>query len=356
MINFRTFKFCITIMMLVGLSASAGAQEQNRDKIAQTGFQFLSVINDARGAALGGAVTTLDMGSSSLFFNPACMVQMNGFLDISGSLNNFIADIKHNAFSLSVKPAGGKYGVFGFSLQTVDYGDNFYGTVVTNYGGLDDYMDTGELSPTAMAIGAGYAKAISDKFSVGGQVRWVEQDLGEVAVSQFVRVPTDTTQEYPDGLKDSSVVVTKSFAKRPLVFDFGTYYKTGFKSLVFGMSIRNFSTDIKYIHETFQLPLVFTVGIHMNLIDFINEESNNQRAILSINSSHYRSRQEDIQIAMEYQLMNVLSLRGGYVSDKDEEGLNFGMGISFEGLTFDYAYTPFGVFDKVVRYSARFTF
>ena len=354
MIKFNPFKCEVFIVLLFGLLVSLGAQDQR--KIAQTGFQFLSVINDARGAALGGAVTTLNMGSSALFFNPACMAQMHNFLDVSGSLNNFIADIKHSEFSLAINPSGGKYGVMGFSLSTVDYGNNFYGTVVTQFGGIDDYMDTEELSPTAIAFGLGYAKTISDKFAVGGRIRIVEQDFGTVSVSQFVRVPTDTTTEHPDGLKDSSIVVTKSFSKKPLVFDFGTYYKTGFKSLVFGMSIRNFSGDIKYIHETFQLPMVFTIGIDMNLVDFIDEESNLQRAILTINSSHYRSREEDLQIGLEYQLMNVLSLRGSYVTNKDEEGVNFGMGVSFQGFTFDYAYTPFGLFDKVVRYSARFTF
>ena len=347
-------RFGIFIILSYSLFTSLVAQDQK--KIAQTGFQFLSVINDAKGAALGGSVTTLNMGSSSLFFNPACMAQMNTFLEVSGSLNNFIADIKHNQFSLAIRPSGGKYGIIGISLQNVDYGDNFYGTVVTRYGGLDDYMDTEELNPTALAIGMGYAKSISDKFAVGGQVRLVEQDFGTVSVSKFVRVPTDTTQEYPDGLKDSSVVVTQSYAKRPMVFDFGTYYKTGFKSLVFGMSIRNFSTDIKYIHETFQLPMVFTIGIHMDMMDFINEESKTHRMIMSINSSHYRSREEDLQLALEYALMNILFLRGSYVTNKDEEGMNFGVGISFRGFTFDYAYTPFGVFDKVVRYSTRFAF
>ena len=102
MIKFNPFKCEVFIVLLFGLLVSLGAQDQR--KIAQTGFQFLSVINDARGAALGGAVTTLNMGSSALFFNPACMAQMHNFLDVSGSLNNFIADIKHSEFSLAINP------------------------------------------------------------------------------------------------------------------------------------------------------------------------------------------------------------------------------------------------------------
>ena len=41
----------------------------DNDKLAQTGFQFLSVSSDARLAA--DAMTTLKNGSASLFFNPA---------------------------------------------------------------------------------------------------------------------------------------------------------------------------------------------------------------------------------------------------------------------------------------------
>lgn len=53
--------------------------------------------------------------------------------------------------------------------------------------------------------------------------------------------------------------------------------------------------------------------------------------------------------------MDMLSLRGGYVSSNDENGLSFGLGVSHFGVGLDYAYTPFGVFDKVQRMSARFT-
>ena len=345
----KTYKYGVLILLIFLLSASLFA-EGNR-KIAQTGFQFLSVISDARGAAMGGAVSTLEMGSSSLFFNPATMAEMDSYIDATASLNNFIADITHSTFSFAIRPMGGKYGVFGASLQSVDYGDNFYGTVATPYG-IDDYMDTYELSPTAMAFGLGYAKQLSDKFSVGGQVRWVTQDFGSMDVSRFTHI-LDTSGAV---VGDTTVLENISYKKRPLAYDFGTYYKTGFKSLVFAMSVRNFSTDVKYIRESFQLPMVFTLGIHMDVFDFIGEGSKTHKALFAINSSHYRSREEDIQFALEYSFLDKLFLRGGYVSNKDEEGMNYGFGVKFVGLSIDYAYTPFGIFDNVQRYSVRFTF
>jgi len=43
------------------------------------------------------------------------------------------------------------------------------------------------------------------------------------------------------------------------------------------------------------------------------------------------------------------------VTDNDESGLSFGAGVTRYGFAFDYAYTPFGVFDKVHRVTARFS-
>jgi hypothetical protein len=262
-------------------------------------------------------------------------------IDVSASDNQWIADIRHNAFSLALSPANGEYGVIGFSLQTVDYGD-FYGTRVDKSTDLG-YVDTEIFQLTAMAAGVGYAKRLTDRFSVGGQVRWVKQDLGKSIIPE-ISTELDTTEG------EVSNELT------PLAFDFGTQFKTGFKSLVFGMSVRNFSKEIKYVEEGFQLPLVFNLGISMNVMDFFEELPVTQSLIVSLDASHYRSHPEQIKIGLDYQLMNLLSIRGGYISSNDESGLSFGMGVSQYGIALDYAYTPFGVFDKVQRMSARFMF
>lgn len=168
-----------TILFLLVLLASflsEPSEAQENKKLAQTGFQFLSVISDARGAALAEAMTSLQVGSSALFFNPAGMADMSTFFDLSGSTNKWIAGIDHTAFSFAVNPFDGDYGVIGFSAQLVDYGD-FYGTVV-NPTSPQGYDDTGLFSLNAMALGLGYAKQISDRFSIGGQIKWIQQDLG----------------------------------------------------------------------------------------------------------------------------------------------------------------------------------
>jgi hypothetical protein len=325
------------VVFLLIISTSLFGEEKK--KVAQTGFQFLSVISDARASALAGAVTSLSMGSSGLFFNPAVITEMDGFLDVTASLNQWIADINHNAFSLAFKPGTGNWGVFGVSVQAVDYGE-VLGTIVDG-SNPEGYQDIGIIKPTALGIGLGYAKALSDRFSVGGQVRWVRQDLGESSIPVSITASDTTTEKVTNELN-------------PLAFDFGTLFKTGIKSLTFGMSVRNFSKEIKYAEEGFQLPLVFAMGISMNMMDLFEIGGPEQSLYLSVDATHYRSHAEQLIVGVDYTLMKFLSIRGGYVSSNDEDGLNFGFGVSHFGLTIDYAYAPFGVFDNVQRMTVRF--
>jgi hypothetical protein len=322
---------------------------QDNQKLAQSGFQFLSVVSDARAAAMAEAMTSLEIGSSALFFNPAGMADMTSVVDVSASINEWIADIKHNSVSLAVSPFDGDYGVLGFSLQYVDYGD-FYGTRV-NLASPQGYDDTGIFSLNALAVGVGYAKQLTDRFSVGGQIRFVHQDLGESmnAVNiQTFNAGTDSAYR----TSDTSIVSNKL---SPIVFDFGTQFRTGVKSLVFGMSVRNFSAEYKYAEEGIQAPLAFTLGISMNVVDLLEKLPFEQSLYVSIDATHHRDHPEQIKFGLDYRFMNIFSLRGGYISSNDESGFSFGVGISQFGFAFDYAYTPFGVFDKVQRFTARFS-
>lgn len=342
----RRIEYLVGILLVLSLLGIEGLQAKNQ-KLAQSGFQFLSVVSDARAAALADAMTSLELGSSALYFNPAGMANMTGLVDVTASMNSWIADIRHNTFSMAFSPVQGNYGVIGLSYQGVNYGD-FYGTRV-NKGIEAGYEDTGLFQLSANAAGLGYAKRLTDRFSVGGQVRIVTQDLGESEIP-LITIQTDTAGvAYSD---TSSRVVSNSMS--PYAFDFGTQFKTGFKSLVFGMSVRNFSQEIKYVEEGFQLPLVFNLGISMDLMDLIGGGNLDQSLYVSVDASHYRSHVEQVKIGIDYRLLKLLSLRGGYITSNDESGLTFGMGLSHFGFTFDYAFTPYGIFGSVQRMTVRF--
>ncbi len=322
------------VLVIFTISVASSFLYSSQKKLAQTGFQFLSVGSDARGGALGDAMTTVEMGSSSLFFNPAGMTRMGGFFYAAVSQNSWIADIKHNSYSIAISPSGGRYGVFGLTAMSIDYGE-IQGTMV--WGNEQGYIETDILKPSAFALGLGYAKALTDKFSVGGQVKYTGQQLGKSVI--------------PVG---DSLEVKKNLAFAT-AFDFGTIYHTGFKSLAFGMSIRNFSNEIKFEKEGFQLPLTFRIGISMDVLDLLDNRLDSQSLLVSIDAVHPRSYPEQLNMGIEYRLMNCLSVRCGYMFNSDERNMAFGFGIEKFGAVVDYAYTPFGVFDNVQRFTLRFS-
>jgi len=329
---------CFLVAGLVLLLSGAGTAGDYK-KLAQTGFDFLSVNSDGRASAMAGAVTALDMGSSALFFNPAGMARLNGFVHLSASNNKWIADIAHNTFSVALSPSQGRYGVFGFSLQLVDYGEVQLTRVADND---NSFVDMGTFEPSATAFGLGYARFLTDRFSVGGQIKYVRQDLGENQITTFV----SSTEE------DTSTVEN---VLSPVAFDFGTQFRTGIKSLVFGMSVRNFSQEVKFAREGFQLPLVFTIGISADLMDWISWGGPKQSLVLAVDANHDRSHPEQVMVGLDYCLMDMLALRGGYVSGGDEDKFSFGVGVAYAGIVMDLAYTPYGIFNQIWRTSIRFS-
>jgi hypothetical protein len=345
----------IVLFLVCCLTTTIGNAQENQ-KLAQTGFQFLSVTSDARGAAMGEAMTSLQTtASSSLFFNPAGMAGMTNFVDVTASVNEWIGNIKHYQFSIAINPSGGNFGAFGLSIQSVNYGD-FYGTVVDQTSDLG-YRDTEIFQLNAMAAGIGYAKRLSDQFSIGGQVRMVRQDLGTSVIPVYgQKIIIDSTGNQYAVSDTTSAIVSNKLT--PLVFDFGTQFKTGIKSLVFGMSVRNFSKEMKYVQEGFQAPLVFNLGISMNLFDLLSNIPEDNSLTMSVDATHYVDHPEQIKVGIEYNFRNMLKLRGGYVSksDYDESSFSYGLGLALAGFAFDYTYTPFGIFDKVQRMTARFSY
>lgn len=312
-----------------------------RKKLAQTGFQFLSVGTDARATAMGEAYTTFAGNSSALFYNPAGMASTKELIDLSVNQCKWIADINYIAANLSLKLANGQYGVFGLSFLSVNYGD-FLGTIVDPFseGG---FKDTGTFSPSSYLIGLGYAYQISDRFSIGGQLKYVSQSLGNIT--------------FPSTLSEDKVNTEKrKYDLGVAAFDFGTLYRTGFKSLVFGMCVRNFSQEIRYEKEYFQLPLTFKIGFSIDVTDFFPGIGDEHALQLAIDAFHPRSYPEYVSFGAEYKFMNFLALRGGYVSDMNDYSFTTGFGIQKFGFAIDYSYTPFDVFNDISRFSMRFSF
>jgi hypothetical protein len=334
------------IFMILLLFCLTGYTQQQ--KLGQTGMKFLNVSVDARISAFGDAVTSLENNSSAMFYNPASMARLEHLTDVTLGSTRFIADINYYHAAVAISPFDGDYGVIGFSLVSVDYGE-FLGTIRAD--NEQGFIDVGTYSPTAVAIGIGYAKALSEKFSVGGNVKYVRQSLGSSIINAVNFDPSSNSYESTVSEKNSLDV---------MAFDFGVLYKTGFESLNIGMSVRNFAREVKYKEEGFQLPIIFQIGASFNFSDIMEVNRDEHSFLVTVDANHPRDYPEQINFGMEYTFMNILSLRGGYSAPNDERGFSTGVGLKkdFSGVNLgvDYAYTPFGVFNSVHRLSLNFAF
>ena len=334
------FRFIIPILIFL-LNIGITHSQVDLNKTAQSTMNFLSVGTSSRASALGEAFTAIGSGSESMFYNPSGLTNVTKDFDITLNYTNWIADIKY--ISGGVAWNLGAYGVVGFNMLTVNYGV-INGTSLIGPDESDlyplGYKDNGELSNVgAYAVGLSYAKAISEEFSIGGNIKIAGQNLGE--------------SDFGSTVKENNA--TK------LVFDAGVSYSTGFKGFIFGMSIRNFSTNIKREEIEEQLPLLFSLGAAANLMDVIDEDlAETNPVLLEIDFLHPNNYSERVNMGLEYKFQNMIAVRLGYQTNRDlaswSAGLGFNSSISDYDFEVGYSYSRFEFFDSVSRISLSFAF
>lgn len=308
------------------------------NKLAQSTMNFQLVSISPKASAMGDAFYAVGTGAESIFYNPAGLVEGTHTFNVVLDYTQWIADINYIGGAASWNL--GNYGALGISLLSVNYG-TIYGTSLDpNQGSALGYIDNGTVSNVnAYSLGISYAKAISTQFAIGGNIRIAGQNLGE--------------NHFTDGTN------TKNNATK-LVFDAGVIYYTGYKNFRFGMAIRNFSSNIirEKIYE--QLPLTFTIGTAIDLMDFINpSHSPDNSFTFAVDFLHSNNYSERFNIGAEYRFLGMVALRGGYQTNRDIASYSFGIGLnkSIGGneVGVNYSYSKMDVFKDINRISVEFS-
>ena len=327
-------KLILVIMVISICMVSIVPAHSAVKKLAQTGIHLLKIDMSARAAAMGSSYMMVGNSADALFYNPAGITRSQSRYTVFVNQTPWIADISYNAAALLVDL--GNIGTFGATLITADYGD-FHGAVV-DAGDPKGFSDTGMLDVGAYTFGIGYARDLTNKFTIGGHVKYVNQHLGS-------------------SILDSGENVENKVSG--IAFDIGTIFYPGYKSLRIGMAIRNFSKQYEYQEEPFELPLTFTLGAAMDVLDLMGEEHENA-FIVSVDAVHPRDFTERIHIGGEFLFMDLLAIRAGYKSNYDEENLTLGAGIQYSlsgvNVNIDYSYSAMEIFDAVNRFSISLGF
>ena len=329
-------------MLTLSLMPSSLFSQVGLSKLAQSTMNFLIVGTSPRATALGEAYTALGTGSESMFYNPAGLSEMTTNFDVNINYTKWIADI--NYLSGGIAYNLGNYGVIGINLLTVDYGTLNATSLITSEESLLyplGYKEDGKMTNVgAYSVGLSYARAISQEFSIGGTIKFAGQNLG---VNNF------------------SNGITRNNNATKLAFDGGIRFKTLFRSFTFGMSIRNFASNIRREEIDEQLPMVFSLGASMNIMEVINQDvANDNKINVAVDFLHFNNYSERINLGIEYQYMNMISLRTGYQTNHDisswSAGIGFNTSISDYKVGVNYSFAKFDIFSNVSRLNLVFSF
>ncbi len=337
----KSIRVLNTILIIISFMIPHATAQVGLNKIAQSTMSFLLVNISPQASAMGEANNATGTGIESIFSNPAALVEMERSFEVKFFVTQWIADINYMAGAAAWN--AGIYGTLGVSFLSVDYG-TINGTQLLHSSESGSYplgyKDTGPVdNVAAYTFGISYAKSISDQFFLGGSIRLAGQNLGQTYMT--------------DNLKDNDA--TK------LIFDAGVKYYTGLKSFRFGMTIRNFSSDLKREEIYEQLPMTFTLGAAMDILDLVYpEHDKDTNLLMAVDFVQPNNFSERFNFGLEYKFWQLIALRAGYQTNRDLASWSAGIGLDTDignnNIEFNYSYSNIDIFSGVNRFSVGFSF
>jgi hypothetical protein len=154
-------------------------------------------------------------------------------------------------------------------------------------------------------------------------------------------------------------LVSGLFSKNSWSADMGIQYDTGLEGLLeglkIGMMVANFGPEVKFINESYGLPLKYVIGLSKPVK--LLEDHN---LITAFNWIKAIDEKQKVQLGLEYNFSNTIYLRSGYKFASDIESWSTGLGISqnISGLSmeFDYSYGDYSVLGSLHRISTSIKF
>jgi len=272
----------LALFLLLPLSAEGA---QIFEKVGTLGGQSLKIGVGARAAAMGDAYTAVSDDATAVYWNPAGIARLSGqsiTLNHASWPANILFDQGAYVFNIKWIP-----GMLGVNVRALTMSRDIVRTTYLPEG-TGETFDAGE-----WAYGLTYARALTDKFSAGISVNYVQTGL--------------------DDVKGSSTT-----------FDFGTLYDVGVLGAKIGMSIQNVGSDMTFIDEKVKMPVFFRVGGSFDVA-----QMGENRLLAAAEFTHPPDNSEKLNLGAEYSFHDYLFLRGGYKLNYDTEGLCAGFGVKF---------------------------
>lgn len=332
-------RYSLAILLAFCVSLPAAAQS----KTGTTVGQFLLVEPSARVSAMGNAGVTTFHEVSAAFYNPGALGHL-AQSDVQFTYSTWLADVTYNYAAAALRL--GESNTVLLSVTALNSGDIDVRTV-------EQPLGTGErYSVNNLAFGLGYGRRITDRFSAGLQVQYLQETIWHSTLSA-------------------------------LALDIGVLYQLPFRAYI-GASVSNFGTrgqfdgrDLRIRFdqdpdrfgdnsnlpaaletEEFPLPILFRVGMGFPVTVNANNEVH-----LVVDAFQPSDNTNSISVGGEWSFRDLFSARAGYQNlflDDAENGLSLGMGLKYDLSRYvarlDYAWNDYGRIGGVQRFTFGFSF
>ncbi|HQG45312.1 MAG TPA: PorV/PorQ family protein [bacterium] len=329
--------------LLVGIGGSS-LPLYGQSKTGTTIGQFLLIEPSARTTWMGNAGVAATEELLAAYYNPGAIGSFKGYgVQFTHSL--WLADITYDYAAAVV--AMGSYGNLYLSATALNSGEIAVRTVEQPLGTGENY------SVNDFAFGLGFGRQLTDRFTAGFQVNFMQETIWHSSLSTFT-------------------------------FNVGTVYTLSGSGIRIGASISNFGLpgkysgrDLRIVYdkdpakygdnsnlpglmyvEDYPPPVLFRAGI-----DWPIKISRRNEVHLAVNAFHPNDNTESISLGGEWLFMKTLALRAGYQNLwlKDSEvGLTLGTGVIFDlgGTLFhvDYAWADHGRLENTQRFTLGLDF
>ncbi len=334
----KTLNKFLIILVLLGVTVPGYSQsDRSTSKVGTTAAPFLEIGAGARAVGMGDAYTSVDGDIYSVYWNPAGVANSTSQMQVAFNHADWLADVDYDfaAGAMKLDDIGTIFATFtslGVPEDKVRTFDNPEG-------------DGRVWDASALAIGLGFARKLTDRFSIGVHAKYIHERIWNSTASGFA-------------------------------IDVGTSYRTPFNDLMIGAAISNFGSTMqldgrdinfnndpndnedtgpnniasKYEMDSYDLPLTFRIGLSMDVV-----KTRYIRAKVALDAVHPNNNTEYVNSGIELAYDEMFFVRAGYksLSKRDsEEGLTLGGGIKYQfsdnlRVYFNYAYADYGRLESV---------
>lgn len=316
-------------------------------KVGTTAANFLTIPVGPRATAMGGAFSAVANDATTSYWNSAGLSRLNK-TELNVTTAEWLVGTRINWIGLAYKLDDDN--AFAVSINQLDYGEEDITTPEQPQG-------TGaKWSANDLAVGLSYARNLTDRFSIGGSVKYITQKIWNESASAFA-------------------------------LDIGLLFQTEIEGLKLGANISNFGTEMKLDGKDLKrpidvdpsnsgnnpnisgsldtdywpLPLVFTVGLSYQFLSLEDYKLLlTSDAVIPNNQSTFGN------LGVELDWNSMLFLRAGYnglLKEKNDklftiksmDGFSAGIGLQYDFgdffTKFDYSYSNLGIFSQISRFS-----